>query len=59
MDNKKQIRNNKLELNQLTVAETIKGANGKPLFFEWDIVPKDSENCSREEIARSYRIKGD
>lgn len=59
MYNKKQIRNNKLDLNQLTVAETIKGANGKPLFFEWSKTHDDSENCSRAEIARSYRIKGD
>ena len=59
MDNKKQIRNNKLDLNQLNVAETIKGTNGKPLFFEWDIVPKDVDDCSRAEIARSHRIRGD
>ena len=59
MSSEKQIRNNKLDLNQLTVAETIKGANGRPLFFEWSKVPEDSENCSRAEIARSYRIKGD
>jgi hypothetical protein len=59
MSSEKQIRNNKLELNQLTVAETIKGANGKPLFFEWSKTPEDLENCSREEIARSYRIRGD
>ena len=59
MENQKQTRNNKLELNQLTVAESIKGANGRPLFFEWSKTPEDSGNCSREEIARSYRIKGD
>lgn len=59
MYNEKQIHNNKLELNQLTVAETIKGANGRPLFFEWSKVSEDVDNCSREEVARSYRIRSD
>jgi hypothetical protein len=46
----------KLIQNQLTEAEQIKGRNGRSIFNDWH-QPEEPEDCSREDIARSYRLR--
>lgn len=46
-----------LKCNQLSESELINGRNGIALFHDWSRLPKKPGNCSRDEIARSYRLK--
>lgn len=46
-------------VNLLTDAETVRNKNGKPLFHEWSKLPEEFEDCSRQQINRAYRVKGD
>jgi len=58
MTQEKQIQYNYnvLICNQLTIAETLKGKNGRPLFDAWDHAPEDYDDSSRGDIKRAYRL---
>jgi hypothetical protein len=45
-----------LHCNQLSIAETIKGKNGRSLYFEWSKFPEESDDCNQKNIAKSYRL---
>lgn len=45
--------------NLVTEAETVRNKTGKHLFHEWSKLPEEFEDCSRQEINRAYRVKGD